>query len=304
MVFTRALEALPTIQTTHFRAWLFTIAHHTVVDTYRRSPRMVDVTIVERFLPTPSDDEAVLVPRLDDAETEVEEECLHALALYQPVAFDLRYLVQVLKINHDLERIGDHAVNIAQNAQILCGQPSEPSPPRQPSPSSSSHTAHQSASLGTSSCPASAATRSSSSCPASRTDASAKKESAPRFNHSRSRSTPSRGTGATRSTGSGPSSGPPSSPCPTRPAYARAPPVSHASTLPAYASAPRTPRTSPSPAYADTRQSAIARTYVALTEMVVDGIRTNLPLHLEVMQHSAFKSGGTDIHYLEKRLKL
>lgn len=67
--------------------------------------------------------------RLDDAETEVEEECLHALALYQPVAFDLRYLVQVLKINHDLERIGDHAVNIAQNAQILCAQPSESSPP-------------------------------------------------------------------------------------------------------------------------------------------------------------------------------
>jgi RNA polymerase sigma-70 factor (ECF subfamily) len=64
MVFTRALEALPTIQTTHFRAWLFTIAHHTVVDTYRRSPEMVDVTIVERFLPTPSDDEAVLA-RLD-----------------------------------------------------------------------------------------------------------------------------------------------------------------------------------------------------------------------------------------------
>jgi acetyl-CoA carboxylase, biotin carboxylase subunit len=54
----------------------------------------------------------------------------------------------------------------------------------------------------------------------------------------------------------------------------------------------------------DTRESAIARMYVALTEMVVDGIKTNIPLHLEIMQHAAFKAGGTDIHYLEKRLGL
>ncbi len=57
-------------------------------------------------------------------------------------------------------------------------------------------------------------------------------------------------------------------------------------------------------AHSDSRASAIARMYVALTEMVVDGIKTNIPLHLELMQHSAFKAGGTDIHYLEKRLGL
>jgi acetyl-CoA carboxylase biotin carboxylase subunit len=57
-------------------------------------------------------------------------------------------------------------------------------------------------------------------------------------------------------------------------------------------------------AHGHCRDSAIARMYVALTEMVVDGIRTNIPLHLEIMQHSAFKAGGTDIHYLEKRLGL
>ncbi len=56
--------------------------------------------------------------------------------------------------------------------------------------------------------------------------------------------------------------------------------------------------------HSNTRESAIARMYVALTEMVVDGIKTNIPLHLEIMQHSAFKAGGTDIHYLEKRLGL
>ncbi|MBM4195530.1 MAG: acetyl-CoA carboxylase biotin carboxylase subunit [Gammaproteobacteria bacterium] len=56
--------------------------------------------------------------------------------------------------------------------------------------------------------------------------------------------------------------------------------------------------------HSDSRGSAISRMYVALTEMVVDGIKTNIPLHLEIMQHSAFKAGGTDIHYLEKRLGL
>jgi len=57
-------------------------------------------------------------------------------------------------------------------------------------------------------------------------------------------------------------------------------------------------------AHGDTRASAIARMHVALTEMVVDGIKTNIPLHLEIVQHFAFKNGGTDIHYLEKRLGL
>jgi acetyl-CoA carboxylase biotin carboxylase subunit len=52
------------------------------------------------------------------------------------------------------------------------------------------------------------------------------------------------------------------------------------------------------------RKSAIARMQTALTEIVVEGIRTNIPLHQEIFSHSAFKSGGTDIHYLEKRLGL
>ncbi|MCX6557013.1 MAG: phosphate signaling complex protein PhoU [Candidatus Aminicenantes bacterium] len=50
---------------------------------------------------------------IDQTEVEVEEECLKILALYQPVAMDLRFIVAVLKINSDLERIGDEAVNIA-----------------------------------------------------------------------------------------------------------------------------------------------------------------------------------------------
>ena len=50
---------------------------------------------------------------IDHLEVEVEEECLKLLALHQPVAVDLRFLVAVLKMNNDLERIGDLAVNIA-----------------------------------------------------------------------------------------------------------------------------------------------------------------------------------------------
>lgn len=52
---------------------------------------------------------------IDDMEVEVEEECLKALALYQPVAIDLRFIIAVMKMNNDLERIGDLAADIAKN---------------------------------------------------------------------------------------------------------------------------------------------------------------------------------------------
>jgi phosphate transport system protein len=55
-------------------------------------------------------------------EVEVEEECLKVLALHQPVAVDLRFLVAVIKINNDLERIGDQAVNIAQRVRVIAKQ--------------------------------------------------------------------------------------------------------------------------------------------------------------------------------------
>ena len=51
---------------------------------------------------------------IDEMEVEIEEECLKIIALHQPVAADLRFLVAVIKINNDLERIGDQVVNIAQ----------------------------------------------------------------------------------------------------------------------------------------------------------------------------------------------
>ncbi|MFQ5449508.1 MAG: phosphate signaling complex protein PhoU [Nitrospinaceae bacterium] len=57
--------------------------------------------------------------RIDQKEVDVEEECLKILALYQPVANDLRLIIAILKINNDLERIGDLAVNIAERAVVL-----------------------------------------------------------------------------------------------------------------------------------------------------------------------------------------
>ncbi len=58
--------------------------------------------------------------RTNSLEVDVEEECLKLLALYQPVAGDLRYIIAVLKINQDLERIGDLAVHIAERSLALC----------------------------------------------------------------------------------------------------------------------------------------------------------------------------------------
>lgn len=52
--------------------------------------------------------------KIDQMEIAVEEECLKLLALYQPVAVDLRYIITILKINNDLERIGDLSCNIAK----------------------------------------------------------------------------------------------------------------------------------------------------------------------------------------------
>jgi acetyl-CoA carboxylase biotin carboxylase subunit len=57
-------------------------------------------------------------------------------------------------------------------------------------------------------------------------------------------------------------------------------------------------------AFGDTRDSALARMRNALSEMVIEGIKTNAPLHQEIFNHAAFRQGSLDIHYLERRLGL
>ena len=63
---------------------------------------------------------------IDELEVEEEEECLKILALYQPVAIDLRFLIAVVKINNDLERVADLAANIAQRIKTVSGSTSNP----------------------------------------------------------------------------------------------------------------------------------------------------------------------------------
>ena len=60
---------------------------------------------------------------IDQREVAIEEDCLKILALHQPVAADLRYIIAVLKVNNDLERMGDLAVNIAERAAYLGQHP-------------------------------------------------------------------------------------------------------------------------------------------------------------------------------------
>jgi phosphate transport system protein len=68
--------------------------------------------------------------RIDLQENEVEEECLKILALHQPVAIDLRRTATILKINTDLERMADLAVDIAERALVLAEPPHFPIPER------------------------------------------------------------------------------------------------------------------------------------------------------------------------------
>lgn len=66
---------------------------------------------------------------IDQHEVDIEEECLKIMALYHPVAMDLRYVVAVLKMNNDLERVGDLCKNIAEYVLEIAKGPSIDIPP-------------------------------------------------------------------------------------------------------------------------------------------------------------------------------
>jgi acetyl-CoA carboxylase biotin carboxylase subunit len=57
-------------------------------------------------------------------------------------------------------------------------------------------------------------------------------------------------------------------------------------------------------AYGEDRESALARMRIALSEMIIDGIKSNIPLQVDIMKDSSFQKGGVNIHYLEKKLGL
>lgn len=68
--------------------------------------------------------------QIDSEENHIEEEGLKMLALHQPVAVDLRRIIVALKVNNELERMGDLAEDIAERALYLCGFPRLPTPAR------------------------------------------------------------------------------------------------------------------------------------------------------------------------------
>jgi phosphate transport system protein len=94
--------------------WLGTLVEESV-ESAIRSVKTRDVRLARQVIQGDA--------KIDQMEVEVEEECLHTLALYNPVATDLRFVVSVLKINGDLERIADKAVNIAEQVNTLIESP-------------------------------------------------------------------------------------------------------------------------------------------------------------------------------------
>ena len=90
-----------------------------------RLGNMVELAINNAFLALNNRDSSIVEEvltneeQINEMEVQIEEECLKILALHQPVAVDLRFLVVVLKVNNDLERMGDIAKNIAERAKDL-----------------------------------------------------------------------------------------------------------------------------------------------------------------------------------------
>lgn len=92
----------------------------------------VSVHALERRDPKPSEWVKAEDDRVDQLEIEIDERAMELLALQQPMARDLRQVVATLKVANDLERVGDHAVNIAKAVRRLAAAPAFPSIPEIP----------------------------------------------------------------------------------------------------------------------------------------------------------------------------
>jgi phosphate transport system protein len=85
-----------------------------------QSLKEMDVELAQKVIA--GDDE------IDEREVEIDEECFKVIALHQPVAIDLRFVIAVIKFNNDLERIADLAVNIAERTVALAEEERIPEP--------------------------------------------------------------------------------------------------------------------------------------------------------------------------------
>lgn len=77
------------------------------------------ITMLQNFDLVLADEILLAEKRINEIEVEIEEECLKVMALHQPVAIDLRFLIVVLKVNNDLERMADQLVNIAERVKFI-----------------------------------------------------------------------------------------------------------------------------------------------------------------------------------------
>ncbi len=93
-----------------------TAIHHAIHALNERRPDLAEMVVdLEKLI--------------NEKEVSIEESCLKTLALNQPVAGDLRFIVVVLKVNNDLERMGDFAINVAERATYLSAEDPIPHPP-------------------------------------------------------------------------------------------------------------------------------------------------------------------------------
>ena len=101
----------------HFHEQLSALKQR-LLDMSEKAEALVDLAVESLRERDAGKAEAVLAAdkELDDLEVEVEQRAISLLALQQPMARDLRFIIAAIKVSNDLERVGDHAVNIAQSA--------------------------------------------------------------------------------------------------------------------------------------------------------------------------------------------
>ncbi|RMF61300.1 MAG: phosphate transport system regulatory protein PhoU [Calditrichaeota bacterium] len=97
--------------------YLATEVEHNIRQSMKALQKM-DVELAKQVIASDED--------IDRLEVKIEDQILTLLALQQPVAIDLRFIVGGLKMNNDLERIGDHSVNIARTVLEMAGKPPLP----------------------------------------------------------------------------------------------------------------------------------------------------------------------------------
>jgi phosphate transport system protein len=113
----------------HFHEQLETLKQR-LLDMSERAEALVDGAVEALLRRDGTQAQAVITGdrEVDALELEVEQLAISLLALQQPMARDLRFIIAAIKVSNDLERVGDHAVNIAQSAERLSGLAASISP--------------------------------------------------------------------------------------------------------------------------------------------------------------------------------